>query len=244
MTSDDRPGWRDWLPRAVGGLAGGGFVAAVLVPASWTGPVTVMFVVLAVGAALGAHDRVAALTSLAGIGFFVAGVIGISESTHMPTTGGKVVAIVVASCVALAGLAGFWFRHQIFGPHGITTASLFGIRSATRTRVSVVGVVAIPFSVAQVQGGHLLVAILALVAGLPWLVLMIVFGTSDRAWVLVGAMLTASGAGMVGLGLIGFYEQVFLGGVAGVTVGVAIAGCGLTLLGSTGALSRLRQLFD
>jgi hypothetical protein len=287
MSSDDRSGWRLWLPGTVGAIAAATFanvvadklplplsgalavvvavvyqlstsgprvgpvsalyVAAagialtVAIPASWVGPVTVASAVLAVGAALGAYDRVAALTSLAGTGMVAVGALGISESTHMPTASGQVVAICVGSGVALLGLAGIWFRHDVFGARGITIGSLLGIRSAVRTRVSVAGVAAIPFSVQQGQEGHVLIAVLALVAGLPWLVMMIVFGTADRAYVLVGAMLTLSATGIVGLGLVGFYDQEFLGGVVAATVGVALAGGGLSLLRATGTLRPLSE---
>src|SRR4051812_16109717 len=126
MSSDDRSGWRLWLPGTVAAIAAATFanvvadklplllsgalavvvavvyqlstsgprvgpvsalyVAAagialtVAIPASWVGPVAAASAVLAVGAALGAYDRVAALTSLAGTGMVAVGALGISES--------------------------------------------------------------------------------------------------------------------------------------------------------------------
>lgn len=230
------------LPRVLLCLTVAGVALAVAIPASWTGPIAVASVMLALCAATAARDRAAAFTSLAGISLFTAGLLMVSESVRAQGTAGKVITIVLGCYAVLLGLLCLLFRRVLFGSRGITTATL---RNSTMawSRASALGILTVPLSIQLGAGGHLLAAILVAIAGLSWLVVTMVFVFTKGRDTLAGAMLSVSGAAVTGLGLVAFYSQEFLGGTIAITAGVAMTGGGLSMLDSTGALLRLANLF-
>jgi hypothetical protein len=230
------------LPGGLLYLAIAGVALAVVTPDSWTGPLTVVSVLLVGCSALAVRHRAAAFTSLAGMSIFTVGVVILADAGHAATTAGTVLGYVMGAYATLFGLLYVFYRRSLFGTGGITTATLRTMPVAW-SRAGALGILAVPAAIQLVRENHVPAGILVLAGGLSWLATTMVFVFSTTADTLAGATLTVSGACVTTLGLLAFYGQQFLPGAIALTAGVAMAGGGLSLLESCGVLDRLTALF-
>jgi len=240
---EDAPA-RQVLPGALLYLAVAAAALAVVTPASWTGPLTVVSVLLVlIGCtALAVRHRAAALVSLAGLSLFTIGLVCVTGAADETYTSAKVIASVLGGFVAVFGLLLIVSRRHLAGPGGISMASLREMR-VTWSRAGTIGAVAAIGAIQVARDGEWLVASLMVVAGLSWLATTMTFVFAEHAESFAGAMLTVCGVAATGLGLVAFHSSVFLPGAIALLAGLAMAGGGLTLLESEGVLAGLTALF-
>ncbi|MEH1168723.1 hypothetical protein V6V47_25385 [Micromonospora sp. CPCC 205539] len=227
------------LPRLLLYVAVVGIALAVTTPPSWTGPLTLVSVVLITCATLVARARATALTSLAGISVFTAGLITVSDAVHVDRVNARILGMVLGGFAVLAGLLILRYRREIFGANGISVADFRG-PSLGLARVGAIGVLGVVAGIDLAADGRLLPALLAGLAGSSWLGVTLVLGFVEHPDALAGVLLMIAGASITGLGLLAFHGSEFLVGTIAATGGVAMAGGGVSLLEATGVLARLR----
>jgi hypothetical protein len=235
---------RKVLPGALLYLAVAAVALAVVTPPSWTGPLTVVSVLLLLIGCTGLtmRRRADALVGLAGLTVFTLGVLSVVAGTHQTHTSAKFVCFVLGVFVSLFGLMLIADRHELAGAGGFSMAVLRDMR-LTWSRAGVIGLLAVVRSVQVAREGDLPIAALLAVAGVAWLAATMAFVFANSADTFTGTMLTLCGVATTGLGLAAFGSQMFLLGVLALPAGATMAAGGLTLLESRGVLTRFRSLF-
>ncbi|GAA3339782.1 hypothetical protein GCM10020358_24800 [Amorphoplanes nipponensis] len=243
------------LPRVLLRVIAAGVVAAMLLPASWTGPVIAGLTGLIVLALLLTRRRGDALAALIGISVFSYGVALVFSATQLRSS--IVVTGFLAGCgvlLALVGLGVLSHPEQVIRSNGLSLATLGGLRRWV-TDGAGFGVLAALGGLTLLAGlgvlttdGRVAVrvaaAVLLVVAGLAVIGAEVVLWLPERHGPFFGVLLALAGLALTALGgLIGFAgagPDLVAVPILG-TFGLALAGGGLSLLDDAGSLRRWQR---
>ncbi|WP_173062475.1 hypothetical protein [Phytohabitans houttuyneae] len=225
----------------------GVIVLAVTTPQSWNGPMAVAAVVLIACATLLTAERAAALTTLAAVGLITAGIYVISGTVRDPGTNPWPLVVVAGGGPIVMGLTMLALRRELFTRRGgFSTAKLreFG---QSWGRAAALGIIGLAGGGQLAGNGHVPAAVLVLAASVSWIVAAAVFGLTSTVTTrqdnLAGAMFVVCGVSVAVLGLLAFDAHQYAVGLVAATMGIAVAGGGVSLLESTGALRALRDTY-
>jgi hypothetical protein len=157
------------LPSVLLFLAVAATALTMTTPPSWTGPVTMISAGLIAIFVIASENRAVALTSLAGIGLFAAGLVVATNGDASGITGHVGVAF-LGSCLMIMGLVVLILRRELFfGPTRITTAKLREYPSVMWGRGTALGLGGVIVGVEAANSGRPLAAVLLEIGGLSWL---------------------------------------------------------------------------
>lgn len=222
-------------------------VLAVATPPSWNGPMTVAAVVLIACATLLTEDRAAALTTLAAVSVITAGVYVISGAVRDPAENPWLPVGVLGGGAIAMGLAMLALRRVLFAQRGGFTRDKLRTYRQSWGRGAALGLLGLAGTAELAGNGHAPAAVLVATASVSWIVAAAIFGLTfegtDRQDNIAGVMLFVSGVSVAVLGLLAFDARQYAVGLVAVTMGIALAGGGVSLLESTGMLSALRRTY-
>ncbi len=226
------------LPSVLLFLAVTATALAMIMPPSWKGSVTMTSAGLIALFVIASENRAVALAALAGVGLVAFGLVGL-VGVGMSGISEHVGAAYVGMCAMTMGLFLLRFRGELFsGPARVTMEKLRESPEPTWLGGLTLGFWVVAYGVSAANDRMLLAAVPLEIGSLSWMGVMLVFCISQagkRQDALAGALAALCGASVFALGL-QWSSAPVLGSIV-VAAGVVLAGSGLSLLDSTGAIT-------